>query len=572
MARRYLIQVCSVLLFPVLLFSCSPADVDEASQSNTLPYAVASAHPLATRAGMDILKQGGNAFDAAVAVTAVLAVVEPYSSGIGGGGFWLLHRQSDDTQVVIDGREKAPLAATRDMYLDADGEVISNLSIDGPLSAGIPGVPAAIEHITTRYGKLSLAQNLKAAITIADNGFAVDAIYRRMAGFRHAALLASDDASEILLNDGDIPESGDIIVQKDLATTLRTIAAQGARGFYQGELADRLVRSVVANGGIWSREDLAGYEIVERQPVRFTFNDMQVVSVPPPSSGGVALAQIFNLLALKDYDRLDAAQRKHLIIESMRLAYRDRAEYLGDSDFVDVPVDKLISREYAEQLAKTLRMASATRSADLKPVVVDANKAKDTTHFSVIDSDGNRVSATLSVNYPFGSGFIAEGTGVLLNDEMDDFSSRPGTPNVYGLVGAGANAIEPGKRMLSSMSPTMAQRGERSVVLGTPGGSRIITMVLHGLLAFYDGADAEEIVDTPRYHHQYLPDTVFYEADALSESDKAVLSAKDHHLKKLDSTFGNMQVVVSERMRADGRVELSAAADKRGIGEALVSP
>lgn len=572
MARRYLIQVCSVLLFPVLLFSCSPADVDEASQSNTLPYAVASAHPLATRAGMDILKQGGNAFDAAVAVTAVLAVVEPYSSGIGGGGFWLLHRQSDDMQVVIDGREKAPLAATRDMYLDADGEVISNLSIDGPLSAGIPGVPAAIEHITTRYGKLSLAQNLKAAITIADNGFAVDAIYRRMAGFRHAALLASDDASEILLNDGDIPESGDIIVQKDLATTLRTIAAQGARGFYQGELADRLVRSVVANGGIWSREDLAGYEIVERQPVRFTFNDMQVVSVPPPSSGGVALAQIFNLLALKDYDRLDAAQRKHLIIESMRLAYRDRAEYLGDSDFVDVPVDKLISREYAEQLAKTLRMASATRSADLKPVVVDANKAKDTTHFSVIDSDGNRVSATLSVNYPFGSGFIAEGTGVLLNDEMDDFSSRPGTPNVYGLVGAGANAIEPGKRMLSSMSPTMAQRGERSVVLGTPGGSRIITMVLHGLLAFYDGADAEEIVDTPRYHHQYLPDTVFYEADALSESDKAVLSAKDHHLKKLDSTFGNMQVVVSERMRADGRVELSAAADKRGIGEALVSP
>ena len=528
--------------------------------------AVASAHPLATQAGIEILQQGGNAFDAAVAVSAALAVVEPYSSGIGGGGFWLLHVAQNNRDVMIDGRERAPLAAHRDMYLDANGEVIAGATIDGPLSAGIPGEPAALAHIAEHYGKLTLAKSLQPAIRFAREGFAVDEHYRRMAGFRHAALRRYAGTAAILLKAGEVPANGDLIVQTDLAQTLELLAEQGADGFYSGELAQKLVESVRRHGGLWQLQDLATYRVIEREPLVMHYRDMKVTSVAPPSSGGVAIAQILNMLEELDYQQLDQTRRYHALIEAMRRAYRDRAEFLGDTDFVEVPVQRLVSKSHAQQLLQDFNPERATPSSTLTSVTTDADKATDTTHFSIIDQHGNRVAATLSINYPFGACYIAEGTGVLLNDEMDDFSARPGTPNAYGLVGANANAIAPGKRMLSSMSPSFIETEDRLAVLGTPGGSRIITMVLRAMLEFYQGADAQDMVNLPRLHHQYLPDSVSAEKQALSETVLRDLVSMQHAIEIHESGYGNMQVVIMQKSTG----VLEAASDARGVGEARV--
>lgn len=530
------------------------------------PAAVASAHPLATDAGMDILNKGGNAFDAAIAVTATLAVVEPYSSGIGGGGFWLLHINKENRDVMIDGRERAPLAASRNMYLDENNDVVPDASINGPLSAGIPGVPAAIEHLALNYGKLPLSVTLEAAIRHANNGFKTDEHYQRMAGFREKALNKSTDAAKIFLHNRKAPVPGTLITQPDLAKTLRILASKGARGFYHGELADKLVDSVVGHGGIWTREDLAAYKIIERAPVTGEYRGMKVVSAAPPSSGGVAMIQMLNMLSGFDFDALSDGEQIHLLAEVMRRAYRDRAEFLGDTDYVEVPVNRLTSKQYTNKLASTIRMDEATPSAELSPVVVDAVKAVDTTHFSIVDNEGNRVAATLSINYPFGSCFVAEGTGVLLNDEMDDFSSKPGQPNAYGLVGAEANAIEPGKRMLSSMTPTFLETKDRIAVLGTPGGSRIITMVLLATLEFHNGGSADDMVNRGRFHHQYLPDKLFFEPGVLTETLMKTLFELGHDTEMLDSTYGNMHAIVMDKKSR----QLDAASDSRGSGKARV--
>ncbi len=545
------------ILFLSLLFS---------TQVNAQQAAVASAHPLATDAGIEILQQGGNAFDAAIAVTATLAVVEPYSSGIGGGGFWLLHIKDKNRDVMIDGREVAPLAATRDMYLDKKGEVIPGASINGPLSAGIPGVPAAIDHIAIHYGNLPLSKSLAAAIKYARDGFKTDAHYQRMALFREKQLSATKDAAEIFLNDGKPPEAGTLIVQTDLANTLSAIAKQGADGFYQGKIATRLVRSVKQHSGIWSMKDLSSYRVVERDPIRGSYKGMQIVSAAPPSSGGVAIMEMLNILSGLDYENRPAADQIHLMAESMRRAYRDRAEYLGDTDFVDAQVDKLVSREHANTVARDIRLDHATPSEQLPVVATDVTKATDTTHFSIIDKDGNRVAATLSINYPFGSCFVAEGTGVLLNDEMDDFSSKPGIPNVYGLIGTKANAIEPGKRMLSSMSPTFLETKDRYAVVGTPGGSRIITMVMLATMDFFQGGSATSMADLGRYHHQYVPDRIFYEPGVLNNTDMQILFERGHDFEELDNTYGNMQILVFDK-----RINrIDAVSDARGDGSARV--
>jgi gamma-glutamyltranspeptidase/glutathione hydrolase len=514
---------------------------------------------------MEILAAGGNAFDAAVAVSAALAVVEPYSSGIGGGGFWLLHRVTDGHQVMVDGRERAPLAAHRDLYLDGDGEVVHDWSMNGPLSAAIPGEPAALDHIARQYGTLPLARSLAPAIRLAREGFAVDEHYRRMAGFRLEVMARYPETAGILLDQGAVPEAGATIVQEDLARTLEALAEQGYDGFYRGAVARRLVEGVRAAGGIWTLEDLAQYRVVEREPVRFRYRDLEITTVPPPSSGGVALATMLQILEGYELASLDEATRVHLVIEAMRRAYRDRAEYLGDPDFVAMPLDRLTSSHYAAGLRAAIRADRATPSTDL-PGGADAGSGHHTTHFSILDREGNRVAATLSVNYPFGSGFIVPGTGVLLNDEMDDFSAKPGVPNAYGLVGAEANAIAPGKRPLSSMSPTFVTSGERVAILGTPGGSRIITMVLLGILEFADGAGPEAWVTRPRFHHQFLPDRVEYEPGALSETVLEALKARGHVLHPLDTPYGNMQALVWDRREGSVR----AASDPRGLGAAEV--
>jgi len=466
---------------------------------------------------------------------------------------------------MLDGREKAPLAARRDMYLDQQGNVIKGLSVDGALAAGIPGVPAAMVHLSKKYGHLSLAQTLAPAIKLAKKGFAVESHYQNMARFRLTALRASPAAAAIFLHNNNVPEAGYKIVQKDLASTLEKIVQQGAAGFYQGEVAKKLVAASQQAGGIWSLKDLQEYRIIERQPLVGHYKNMRIISVAPPSSGGIALIEIFNQLENYSLQKLSKAQQVHIVVEAMRRAYRDRAEFLGDSDFVDVPVKRLTNPMYGAGLQVTIHPSKATPSA-LLPGVMKEYPGTDTTHFSIIDHEGNRVAATLSVNYPFGACLVASGTGVLFNDEMDDFSAKPGVPNVYGLVGAEANSIAPGKRMLSSMSPTFLQTENRLAVIGTPGGSRIITMVLLGALAFQQGADADTIVSLPRYHHQYLPDTIFYESAALDKKQVQSLRNMGHQLKEKKSTWGNMQLVI-QNLRS-GKV--TAASDPRGLGQGIV--
>ncbi len=547
-----------ILLFGLLsLAACQDSTPSSA--------AIASAHPVATRAGMEVLNAGGNAFDAAVAVTATLAVVEPYSSGLGGGGFWLLHDAAGKRDIMIDGREKAPLEAHRNMYLDEQGNVIEGLSMNGPLAAGIPGEPAALVHLAEKYGRLPLTQSLAPAVRAARDGFVVTPHYQRMAGFRLKVLRQSPAAAEIFLLNNEVPPLGHRIRQPDLANTLEAIAHQGRDGFYRGKVATQLVSVTRAAGGIWTLEDLAQYRIVERRPIIGTYRNYQIISASPPSSGGVALITMLNILESYDLATLPEVQRKHVIIEAMRRAYRDRAEYLGDPDFVDIEIERLTSKRYADSLRETIRPDQATDSSHLQPVA-PLNEGFHTTHFSILDREGNRVAATLSINYPFGSGFMPPGTGVLLNDEMDDFSAKPGAPNVYGLVGAEANAIEPGKRMLSSMSPTFVVNKDKVAILGTPGGSRIITMVLHGILGVTEDRSAETIVAMPRYHHQYLPDQVQHEVNAFSRAQQLELAQRGHVFKELNRRYGNMQIVIWNK--ADHRVE--AASDPRGEGLAQV--
>jgi gamma-glutamyltranspeptidase/glutathione hydrolase len=542
---------------------------------------VATAHPLATEAAVGMFSAGGNAFDAAVTASAVLAVVEPYSSGLGGGGFWLLHRASDGRQTLIDGRERAPLAAHRDLFIDPDGRFVPDLALNGPLAAGIPGMPAALVHLSRHYGRLPLATTLAPAIALAEGGFPVDAVYAAFAGLRGDALRASPSAAAQFLVDGQAPRVGHRLHQPDLARTLEQIAEQGHEGFYTGDLAERLVEGVRAAGGIWTLQDLGEYRAVERAPVVGAFRGWRVVSASPPSSGGVLLVSMLNMLEALDPALLAGPARTHALVEVMRRAYRDRARYLGDPDQVAMPIERLLHPFYAAGLIRDFDPERASASLPIaldcpsngRPVAGPASDAPltegtDTTHFSVIDAQGNRVAATLSINYPFGSGFVPPGTGVLLNDEMDDFSAQPGVPNAYGLVGGEANAIAPGKRMLSSMSPTFLESQDGVAILGTPGGSRIITMVLQGILAATEGAPVEEWVSRPRIHHQYLPDRVQFEPAALNPDSEALLVTKGHALERQERPFGNMQAIWWDRTAGT----LSAASDPRGIGGALVMP
>lgn len=528
--------------------------------------AIASAYPLATEAGQEILAKGGNAFDAAVAVSAALAVVEPSSSGLGGGGFYLLHRQSDGYETMLDAREKAPAAATRDMYLDKAGNPIPNASTDGSLAAAIPGEPAAFEYLARKYGKLPLKVSLQPAIRIAREGFPM---YPRLLGslrYKRDRMLRSPDTAKVFLTpEGNVPELGFIIKEPDLANTLEAIANEGAKGFYGGRIAQALVDGVRATGGIWTLADLASYKVIERKPLVGDYHGARIVSASPPSSGGVAVVDALNILSGFDLHAVDSGTRKHLVIESMRRAYRDRALYLGDPDFVSMPMAQLISPDYAAGQRSSIRADKAMPS-DMLPGIESQPVGMQTTHFSVLDAEGNLVAGTISLNLFFGIGYIPPKTGVLLNNTMDDFSVKPGTPNAFGLVGNAANAIAPNKRSLSSMAPTFVETNKGLMVIGTPGGSYIISMVLLGTLDYMDGKSAADIVADGRYHHQYLPDVVDYEKGALSESELAQLRAMGHTLKEGDRRWGNMEVITWDY--ASGKVQ--AASDPRGDGEGLV--
>ena len=538
------------------------------ANADNLKAAIATAHPLATDAGFEIFAKGGNVFDAAVAVSAALAVVEPAGSGLGGGGYWLLHRAKDHKEIMIDGREKAPLAAHKAMFLDKNGKVIPLVSLDGVLATAIPGLPAGLVHLSEKYGQLPLTVSLAPAIRHAKNGFAITERHRKMLGYRVNILKKNRPASGIFLTQGNVPKPFAILKQRDLAETLTQLAKSGRDGFYDGEVADKLVNAVRKAGGIWSLQDLDSYQVVEREPVKGSYQSISITSAPPSSSGGIVLVEALNILSGFDLQQSDEITRKHLITEAMRRAYHDRALYLGDPDFIDIPVKRLLSEDYAAGLRSTIRPDKALPNGFLSGDLPEENQGTQTTHFSIIDEDGNRVAATLSINTAFGAGFVPEGTGVLLNNEMDDFASLPGAMNGYGLVGGVANSIAPGKRMLSSMTPSFLETPDRIAVLGTPGGSRIISMVLLGALDFAKGNNPDSWVSLPRFHHQYMPDVIEYEKNAFTPDELTKLSALGHKIKETKRPYGDMQAVQLHKLTK----KLTAASDPRGVGKAWVSP
>jgi len=538
--------------------------------------AVASGHRLATEAGLQILREGGNAFDAAVAVSSTLSVVEPISSGLGGGGFFLLHDASTGKDVMLDAREVAPESATADKYLDAKGALDRDRSVNGPWSAGIPGLPAALVELATKHGRLPLRQSLAPAIRIAREGFPV---YRRMAeGYqsRRKVMERYPGTREVYLRNGKPITEGDLFKQPELANTLQLLADKGFDGFYRGATAKKLLAGVKQAGGHWTAEELASYTVKQRTPIRFDYKGWTLTTAPPPSSGGIALASMLQILEGYDLKAMDPVHRTHLVVEAMRRAYRDRTFFLGDPDFTHVPQRILLSKDYAVGLRSTINPEKATPS-DLLSGQPTPLEDDETTHFSIIDGEGNRVGATQTVNLLFGSGLIPKGTGVLLNDEMDDFALKPGTPNAFGVMGYAANAPKPGKRPLSSMTPTFMENADKTIVLGTPGGSRIITMVLLGILGYDDGLGAQQVAALPRYHHQWLPDVIEAETGAFDAATAKGLQAMGHTLelpgdsaeggRGSSHVWGNLQTVEWDKRRN----VLSGGSDPRNeVGSAEV--
>ena len=579
---RMSLRVRSAWIACVLFMALAPAAARETPAARPHGAAIASAHVLATDAGFEILAKGGNAFDAAVAVSSTLSVVEPISSGIGGGGFFLLHEAKSGRDIFIDARETAPASATPEAYLDRQGELDRDRATNGPWSAGIPGLPAALVHLAEHYGRLPLSTSLQPAIRIARSGFPMYARLVRGYQERRAVMERYPGTRAVFLKEGRPLAEGDLLRQPDLANTLQLLADRGFDGFYRGVTAQRILDSVKAEGGRWTAPELAGYRVKERAPIRFDWRGWKIVTAPPPSSGGIALAGMLQMLSPWDLRKLDEATRVHLVVEAMRRAYHDRTFYLGDPDFVKVPQATLTSPLYAAGLRSTINPARATPSELLPGTPTPFEEHPETTHFSIIDADGNRVGGTQTVNLLYGSGLIPPGTGVLLNNEMDDFALKAGTPNAFGVMGFEANAPQAGKRMLSSMTPTFMESRDRIAVLGTPGGSRIITMVLIGILGFDAGLDAQQVTALPRFHHQWMPDAIGIEKNALSLETVKTLRALGHTVivpgevqgQRSSDAWGNLQAVAydkhsgvlqagSDPRNPVGKGEVRAAAARR---------
>ena len=493
---------------------------------------VVTAQHLATQVGVDVLKKGGNAVDAAVAVGYALAVVYPAAGNLGGGGFMTI-TLADGRKTFVDFREKAPLAASANMYLDANGNVIPGLSEMGHLAVAVPGTVAGMELALNKYGKLKRAELIAPAIRLAKEGYVlrqgdVEMLEAGTEGFKKDAPTAA-----IFLNKGQPYKAGEKLVQKDLAATLTAVSQQGSKGFYQGAVGRAIVESSQRNKGIITQADLDQYTARELAPLECNYRGYQIVSAPPPSSGGVVICEVLNILEgypLKEWG-FRAAKGVHVQIEAMRHAYIDRNSYLGDPDFVKNPVAHLIDKNYAAKIRDSISQEKAGVSSELK-IGTAPHEGSNTTHYSIVDKEGNAVSVTYTLNNWFGAHVTAAKTGVLLNDEMDDFTSKVGASNMYGLVQGEANAIAPGKRPLSSMSPTIVLRDNKLVmVTGTPGGSRIPTTVLHTLINVIDyGMDIQEAVDAPRFHQQWMPDVTYVENFGLSPDTRAILVGMGHHL------------------------------------------
>ncbi len=563
--KQLLLLATIALLYPLqaIATTLEPTKSDRAM--------VVSAHPLASEAGIEMLQAGGNAIDAAVATTLAISVVEPFSASIGGGGFLLVYLTETNEILALDFRERAPQLATREMYLDESGEVIGRSSLDGYLAVGVPGTIAGLAEIHQRYGELPWETVVEPAIAIAEDGFPlhqrfVDAIDRRW------DILSQDPAAvEVFTRNGEFYQLGEIFTQPELAATLREIAAD-PDSFYTGEIADAIATDMAANGGLVTREDLENYRPIWRDPLCGDFRELRVCSMPPPSSGGVHLLQIVNLVGEFDLESWGwhHPDALHLLIESMRVAYADRAEYLGDPDFVEVPVEALTSMEYARERRQEIDRDRATPSSEVFPADPEllqrlGTESTETSHLNVVDRDRNAVSLTFTVNGGFGAAVVAGNTGILLNNEMDDFAIAPGVPNLYGLVGGEANAIAPGKTPLSSMSPTIVTDGDRlRIAIGSPGGSTIITTVVQVLLNLivYE-MDAGAAISAPRLHHQWQPDRLILERWGFDVLIVENLRDRGHEIVTWGG-WGNANAIV---VLPDGTLE--GAADPRGEGEAI---
>jgi gamma-glutamyltranspeptidase/glutathione hydrolase len=511
------------------------SDMDRVHPVYSAHGMVASQEALATGIGVDILQRGGNAVDAAVAVGFALAVTLPQAGNLGGGGFMMVHMAESGETIAIDYREKAPAAASRDMFLDAAGEADPQLSRYSGLAVGVPGTVAGLTLALERYGTMDLAEIIAPGLELAQDGIAITPdLAQSIEASREQLEKYPSSAAIFFKPDGSAFEPGDRLVQADLANSLQAIAEGGADAFYKGRIAELIAAEMRRSGGLITMEDLANYQAVAREPVRGDYRGYEVVSMPPPSSGGVHIIQILNILEGFPIGELghNSAAAIHLMAEAMKLAYADRSEYLGDSDFVEVPVAGLISKEYADDLRSLIDTERATASATIRPNDPLPYESDQTTHFSVVDAAGNAVANTYTINFSYGTGLVAEGTGILLNNEMDDFSAKPGVPNAYGLIGGDANAVEPGKRPLSSMSPTIVLRdGNVVLATGSPGGSRIITTVLQVIMNVVDhGMNIAEASEAVRLHHQWLPDELRAE-EGLSLDTVRLLEAMGHTVK-----------------------------------------
>ncbi|MBD1821929.1 gamma-glutamyltransferase [Cyanobacteria bacterium FACHB-DQ100] len=553
-----LIAISVVIPVPIARSQSVPLD-------RTRQGMVASAHPLASQVGLDILKRGGNAIDAAVATTLAISVVEPFSAGIGGGGFLLFYQARNNEMKALDFRERAPIKATQNLYLDAQGKVRPNASTDGYLAVATPGTIAGLYQAHQKYGKLPWKTVVAPAIVLAESGFAVSYRFTQATESRK---LQNAEARKIFTRNGKPYQPGEILRQTELAATLKAIA-QDPNSFYQGKIASAIVRDMRANKGLMTLEDLKQYRPIWRDPVCGNFRQARVCSMPPPSSGGVHLLQILNLIS--DTDLKSMGWRNpdalHLLIESMRIAYADRATYLGDPDFVKVPVSALISPEYAKIRRREIDpKKAATQIKPGDPAVLQklSRESTETSHLTIVDRDRNAVSLTFTINLGFGAGIVAKGTGIVLNNEMDDFAIAPNIPNAFGLVGGQANAIAPRKTPLSSMTPTIVtENGKLKMAVGAPGGSTIITTVLQTILnvLVYD-MDVRRAIATPRIHHQWQPDRLMVEQWGLDPLTIAELQRRGHQIQQRGK-WGNANAIV---VQPDGSIE--GAADPRGEGVA----
>lgn len=519
------------LIVSFIQYGCTTTDEPVSSRNGM----VVSASSYASHAGLDILKKGGNAVDAAVAVGFALAVTYPAAGNIGGGGFMVIHLANGEN-VTIDYREKAPLSAYRDMYLNADGEFNPELSQQGSTSAGVPGSVAGLIYALEKYGTLSLSEVIQPAIDLAVKGWKLNS--RDELYFNNGLPLFRKYPStrRIFMKDTTTYKEGDLFIQPDLAWTLEQIKEKGKDGFYKDRVAQLLVKQVRSMGGYITAGDLEKYRPVERKPITGTYRGYEVVSMPPPSSGGIALVELLNILENYDLKRegWNTPQYIHHLVDAMKFVYADRTYHLGDADFYPVPEKKLISKEYAKTIYKRMKAAGnrTIPSVDIKsPDMVMHSESTETTHYSVYDSYGNAVSTTTTINSLFGSGIIVDGAGFFLNNEMDDFSSKPGVQNQFGLLGGEANSIQPEKRMLSSMTPTIILKdGKPYIILGSPGGSTIITVVLQVILNCIDfNMNIMQAISKPRIHHQWMPDSIYYEQKALSNYLRGTLSTMGYN-------------------------------------------